>query len=189
MKFKVVTALVMFSAILLVVPRAHAQMSNLTNPFSFGISGGASIPTGDFSDGTKTGFNVGAHLGIRQPLWPIGLRLDGQFNRFEDDLGLDAYLNVTGISLNAVIQPSGMTSVIKPYLIGGPGFYHISADATNAFGPEAQSSDNKWGFNAGGGFEYQLAGFSTFLEARYNWVKTEGSHLAFVPISVGLMFR
>jgi opacity protein-like surface antigen len=167
---------------------AKAQMANPANPFSFGVSGGASIPTGDFSDGTKTGFNVGAHLGMRQPLWPIGLRLDGQLNRFEDDIGLGAYLTTTGLSLNVVIAPA-LVSEIRPYIIGGPGFYHLSTDATAAFGSGARSSENRWGFDVGGGFEYHLTGFTTFLEARYNWVKSENSHITFVPISVGIMFR
>jgi outer membrane protein W len=86
-----------------------------------------------------------------------------------------------------VFMPSGMTSQLKPYLIAGPSYYHISSDAAVLSGVE--KSDDKWGLNAGVGFEYALSGFTTFLEARYNWIKTENSHIAFVPITVGIMFR
>ena len=126
-----------------------AQMGNPPSPFTFGVSGGLSIPTGDFAEGTKNGFNAGAHVGIRQALWPVGLRLEGQYNRFEDDLGLEAYLNVTGVSLNVVIVPSGMSRVLKPYVIAGPSFFHIAADATNTFGAGATSSQGQVGVPMG----------------------------------------
>ena len=50
------------------------------------------------------------------------------------------------------------------------------------------SSSNDWGFNVGAGVEYQLTGFSTFLEARYDWINTEGSSSSYIPISFGIKY-
>ena len=162
-----------------VAARLQAQM-----PVSFGVSAGLTIPTGGFADEVDNGFNVGAHLGMRQPAWPIGLRLDGQLNRFNLKVGSD-YINVIAVSLNAVLMSPGATSELKPYLIAGPSFFHTASYTEDNV---TEDSENNWGFNAGGGLQYQLSGFKTFLEARYNWVKKTGGHDAFIPISVGIMF-
>lgn len=164
-----------------VAARLQAQM-----PVSFGVSAGLTVPTSDFADEVDNGFNVGAHLGLRQPMWPIGLRLDGQLNRFDLKDVSDVYVNIIGVSLNAVLMSSNATSELRPYLIAGPSFFH---EASYAEGGSDEPSENNWGFNAGGGLQYQLSGFTTFLEARYNWMKSGDSHDAFVPISVGIMFR
>jgi opacity protein-like surface antigen len=168
-----------------VAARLQAQMPDGTKTVSFGVSAGLTIPTEDFADEVDNGFNVGAHLGLRQPAWPVGLRLDGQLNRFDLKGVSDVYVNIIGVSLNAVLMSAG-ASEIKPYLIAGPSFFH---EASYAEGATNEPSENNWGFNAGGGLQYQLSGFTTFLEARYNWMKSGDSHDAFVPISVGIMFR
>ena len=183
MKRSVIAAAVMFMASG-VVARLQAQTADGPKTVSFGVSGGLSVPTGGLADEVKNGFNVGAHLGMRQPMWPIGLRLDGQLNRFDLKEGTD-YINIIAVSLNAVLMSPGMTSELKPYLIAGPSFFHTASYAETG---GTQASENNWGFNAGGGLQYQLSGFTTFLEARYNWVKKTGGHDAFVPISVGIMF-
>lgn len=180
MKRSVFAAAVLFIASG-VAPRLQAQTA-----VSFGVSGGLTIPTSDFADEVDNGFNVGAHLGLRQPLWPIGLRLDGQLNRFNLKAGSDQYINVIGVSLNAVLMSAGATSDLKPYLIAGPNFFHTASYTEDNV---VEDAENNWGFNAGGGLQYQLSGFTTFLEARYNWVKTSDGHDAFIPISVGIMFR
>src|SRR5215210_7491072 len=59
----------------------------------FGISGGASLPMGDFADARNTGFHGQLVLGIRPVNWPVGLRAEGMFQRFEFD-GFDANNNM-----------------------------------------------------------------------------------------------
>ena len=153
-----------------------------TNPFSFGVSAGASIPVGDLANGVKTGFNVGAQVGVRQPMWPVGLRLDGQFNRFKSKNETENFnFDITSVSLDVVFMPSGMTSPLKPYFLAGPSYFHSSAGFQGV-----STSSNDWGLNAGAGVEYLLTGFSTFLEARYDWIHTGNGSDSFIPISVGI---
>ena len=163
-----------------------ALSQDTTSPFSFGVSGGASIPTGDLSgtDGVKTGFNVGAQVGLRQPGWPVGLRADGQWNRFKPkNESEDFNLDITSVSLDIVFMPSGSTSLLRPYFLVGPSYFHNSVGASGL-----SISTNEWGFNGGVGVEYLLTGFSTFLEARYNWIHKDGGSNSIIPISIGIKF-
>jgi opacity protein-like surface antigen len=173
-------------AILAFTVSSNAVAQGGMGPFSVGISAGASVPTGDLGDELKTGFNIGAQVGVKPVGLPIGFRLDAQFNRFEpkgDTGGADVNFDITAVSLDVVLMPSGMTSPLKPYFLAGPSYFHNSASAGGV-----SVSDNKWGLNAGAGVELRLTGFSTFLEARYDWINVEDGNASFVPISVGIKF-
>lgn len=50
------------------------------------------------------------------------------------------------------------------------------------------NSQTKFGLNGGAGFRFQLTGFSTFIEARWHTIFTEGSNAQMIPISVGFTF-
>lgn len=50
------------------------------------------------------------------------------------------------------------------------------------------SSQTKFGLNAGAGFRFQFTGFSTFVEARWHTIFTNGNNAQMIPISVGLTF-
>ena len=71
---------------------------------------------------------------------------------------------------------------IKPYAIGGLGFYHVSSSVTGT------TASNDFGFNVGAGINVPLTGFATFVEARYNRVSESGGSASFVPITFGVMF-
>jgi hypothetical protein len=55
-------------------------------------------------------------------------------------------------------------------------------------GGDASNSQTKFGLNAGAGLRFQLTGFSTFIEARWHTIFTNGSNAQMVPISVGFTF-
>ena len=50
------------------------------------------------------------------------------------------------------------------------------------------NSQTKFGLNAGAGLRFQLTGFSTFIEARWHTIFTEGRNAQMVPITVGITF-
>jgi hypothetical protein len=52
----------------------------------------------------------------------------------------------------------------------------------------AENTQTKFGLNAGAGLRFQLTGFSTFIEARWHTIFTEGKNAQGVPISVGITF-
>jgi opacity protein-like surface antigen len=49
-------------------------------------------------------------------------------------------------------------------------------------------SRTKFGVNAGVGLRFQLPGFTTFVEARWHSIFTDGENVQMLPISVGITF-
>jgi outer membrane protein with beta-barrel domain len=158
------------AATLLAPAALHAQTS-------LGIAGGLAMPTGDASDLVKSGYNLTVALGIKPPVAPIGLRIDGMWNSLDSKTAGGNALRVLGgnanVTLSGPMLPLG-------YLIGGVGMYNFSSEGTE--------SETKMGFNAGVGINFPLTGFSTFVEARYHHVQTEGSSFQFVPVTFGIRF-
>ena len=161
---------------------------------SVGVSGGAAIPLGDFGDFGDfytTGYNGTVSLMFKSVGSPIGIRIDGMYNKMS--LKDDAIITIPGqgsvesasiASANANLVYSLPGVGISPYLIGGGGIYSLKVHGDN-FDTDA---DNKAGVNGGIGVSFPLSGFNTFLEARFHHVFTDGSATQFVPVTFGLSF-
>lgn len=168
------TAAMLLVATLFAAPQAHAQMS-------FSIAAGASLPMGDAADALDMGYNATLGLGIKPPLAPLGLRIEGAFNSFEyksNTFGLESF-RVLALIANGTLSAPTMPA----YLIGGLGMYN--SKATARINTDAETD---FGFNIGGGFNLPLTGFSTFFELRYHHIPMTGGAIKFVPITVGLRF-
>jgi hypothetical protein len=160
---------------------AAAAQSPL-KPFSFGVTGGASMPTGDFGDAASTGYNVGALLELKPIASPVSLRFEGTYQSFDAKAFDGTARIVAGLANAALRLPVG--TLVHPYIIGGAGMYNVGGKA----GGQSLESQNKIGINGGVGFELPLTGISTFVEARYHNVFTEGSSTTLFPVTVGLRF-
>ena len=164
---------------LVAAPTARAQAG-------FGVSAGLSMPTGDFGKAFKSGYSVNGLLGFSMPMSPLGFRAEVGYNSWDgkSDVGLDGVtmssLSGTG---NVVLQVPGMV-VAKPYVIGGLGYHHLKADA----GGGNNGTDNKMGWNVGGGLGFGLGTLQTMIEARYVTVNTSGASTHYVPVTFGIMF-
>ena len=145
-------AVLVLAATLFAAPALHAQAS-------FSIAAGATIPMGNTADGLKTGYNVTAGVGIKPPLAPLGLRIEGMLNQMDwknTSSGSTRLLaGIANVTLSGVASPIPMG-----YLIGGVGMYNASvSDVPAALKP---ASVTKVGFNIGAGLNFPLTGFSTF---------------------------
>jgi hypothetical protein len=157
-----------------------ASNAQSTKPISLGISLGAAIPTGDFGDIYQTGYNGTLSLGFQSAGSPIGIRLDGMYNKFPDrsDLVISRPdYRIIGGSANLVYALPGVG--IRPYLIGGGGYYGQKADVEDA------ETFSDFGLNGGIGASFQLSGFSTFIEARYHHIFSEEA-TQFIPVTFGI---
>ena len=175
---------------------AQAQTS-LVKPWSLGITAGATLPTGDLGDLQGTGFNVGGLLDVRSPAIPVGLRLDAAMHQFSGKdvtigavSGETADLRVINVNGNATLDVPGFV-VFRPYVIGGLGLYR-----SQPVGDDIDvDAENDLGFNIGGGFRWELAGFGALIEARFHYIPQEkgtgnpdGNAVTFLPIVFGLTF-
>jgi len=165
-----------FAAILFAAPVLHAQTS-------FSIAAGAAIPVGNTSNGLNTGYNVTAGIGIKPPLAPIGLRIEGAWNQMDGKAAAAGSSRILAGIANVTLSGAGMP-IPMGYLIGGVGMYNFSVSDAAIKPP----SETKVGFNVGAGLNFPLTGFSTFLEARFHYISASGTSFKFVPITFGLKF-
>lgn len=164
------------------VPFAAQAQISAAKPVSIGIAAGASLPTSDLSDVAQTGWNVTGTVGFNPSLIPLGIRIDGAYNRWAPKGGINGHLAVTSVSGNLLYKFPSMT--VSPYAIGGAGWCHEELAVTGL----GSDSQNNFCWNVGGGISMPLSGFNTFIEARYNQVQEDGGSSKFVPITFGIMF-
>ncbi len=181
-------ALAAVAAVAVLTSTSSAQSSKA---LSVGISGGAAIPFGDFGDFYTTGYNGTVSLMFKSVGTPLGIRIDGMYNKL--NLKDDAIITIPGsgtvesasiaaATANLVYSLPG--TGISPYLIGGGGIYSLKVHGDN-FDSDAE---NKAGINGGIGASFPLSGFNTFIEARFHHVFTDGSATQFIPVTFGISF-
>src|SRR5687768_4360795 len=171
------------------VPALSATASaQSAKPVSLGISAGAAIPMGDFADFYTTGYNGTVSLGLRSAGSPIGLRIDGMYNRLsvKDDASIilnGALIESASIaSANANLVYNLPGTGMTPYLIGGGGVY-----ATKLHGDNFDTdSENKFGINGGLGAAFPLSGFNAFIEARLHHIFSDNGSTQFIPVTFGI---
>lgn len=176
-----------FIAALAVPAALSAQSTNKT--VSLGVSGGLSLPMGDFGEGLNSGYNITGHVYFKPAsLQAIRLRGDVSFDRWAVDGAGDANSRALGFTGNVVYDfPTQSTSMVKPYVIGGLGLYN-NKSSVNIGGADFSGSDTNLGLQAGAGLTFQLSGFSTFVEGKLVNVFSDGSSARFVPITFGVRF-
>jgi len=165
------------------VSLAGAQLSaQSAKPLTIGLAAGAAIPLGDLADLYNTGYNGTVSLGLSSFGSPIGLRFEGMYNKIlgRDDVGNQPDARIVAGTANLVYSLPGVG--IRPYLIGGVGYYGLKPDVDNI------ESENKLGLNGGIGAMFPLSGFNTFVEARLHHVFTDVSSTQFVPVTFGILF-
>ena len=165
------------------VSLAGAQLSaQSAKPLTIGLAGGAAIPLGDLADLYNTGYNGTVSLGLSSFGSPIGLRFEGMYNKIlgRDDVGNPPDARIVAGTANLVYALPGVG--IRPYLIGGAGYYGLKPDVDNI------ESENKLGLNGGIGAMFPLSGFNAFIEARLHHVFTDVSSTQFVPVTFGILF-
>jgi len=172
---------------------------------TFGGAVGATIPIGDFGDFANLGFHLQGMGGFRLAYFPLALRVDVTYHRLggEDAAvggvtfnGPDSRI-ISG-TINGLWYFPGATegTTSNFYGVFGVGIYNMNVDFDNPVPGASNDSETGFGINAGGGYRFNLAGFSTFVEARFHNAfgafrgagnNTESAQ--FIPVSVGIMFR
>jgi opacity protein-like surface antigen len=160
-----------------------------TGGFQFGLSGGASFPTGDSSDAFDTGYNGGIVLNYELPALPLGIRVDGDYRNFSGKSVGSASGSAEIFDGNANLVVGIRILLVKVYALGGGGFYNMKFKAENA-GISSSISQTDFGWNAGAGVAFVVGKLSIFGEGRYHEVTLDNSagKFKFVAATAGILF-
>lgn len=159
-------------------PALQAQHPQPTEGISFGVGGGAILPTGDYGTFDKAGWHLLGLIQLPISQSPIHLRFDALYGSTAHKGG-SGNTTLTGGTADLLYHLGDRASSVRPYVLGGVGFFNVSDG----------SSTSKVAFGLGGGILFGLSNMHAFLEGRYMSVQTSGSSLTFLPITVGLMLR
>ena len=174
---------------------AQSPATSSGRPFKLGGTFGATLPVGDFGDAADVGFHFGGLIDYKPNAIPFNLRGEITYHRlglpegafgtgFEDVDGNWGVLSFLG---NAVFPFGDPASTARPYGLGGVGVYRMKQSGERG-NVDLSRTQTKFGINLGGGFQFNLSGFETFVEARFHSVFTEGKNANFIPLSFGFKF-
>lgn len=167
--------------ILLSAPALHAQGAEVS------VGGGVSVPTGDFDDFAKLGWQGTAAVSFVPQNLPVGFQIDGTYSQFSDESPFDIKDQLIYGTGNVVYKfKVSEDSRFRPYLIGGGGVYNIKPKGDDV--PSGTGDVTKFGINAGAGFDFKAGAAGLFIEGRFHDIFTEGSNTQFIPITAGVRF-
>ncbi len=184
-------------AVCAALPAVSQAQTSSARPVSFGVMAGASKPVGDFGKGADLGFTVGAHVLLAPTSMPaLAFRGDVTYDRWKlKGIGasiVNGNASSLGVMGNVIVRSSSAMA-IKPYVIGGAGL--LSSNTSGSVGGVnfSGSRTNNLGVQAGGGLEFQLSGFTTFVEAKFVNAFSKDSNgkrqnTNWIPITFGIRF-
>ena len=181
--------------------------------FQFGVGVGAALPTGDWRNVSKDGYDIHAHLGWFPGASVFGLSLDGDYVAMggrETDCSGCPGAKAFEVGLDAVLRFAlDRKSPVNPqfYVLGGGGFDWFSdftayrtterpsqlvtggkntyTGAGSVVGSTANIADDQlWHWDVGAGI--QLGKF--FIESKYVAINTDNKSSAYVPVRIGINF-
>ncbi len=161
-------------AIALTPTPAHAQMGAL----ALGAAIGHTASSGNRGSDFKSGLHLEGLADLSLPLVPIGLRGEVGYDQLDAKTSGNPALKVASAVANA--RFSLPFPVLRPYAIGGIGYYYANSTLTG-------SSQGKAGWNGGVGVELKLPVIRVFAEARYHSINFSGGHVNLIPLSLGLI--
>jgi len=167
---------------------ARAQTSAATT-YTLGVMGGLAVPTGDLSNFTSSGYNIGVTLGMQQPGMPLGFRLEGSLTELPFSGNNSDKYRIYGIAADGLYNLGTPSSNGGLYLTGGVGYYGSREVGKDVFGNTVQTNvDWNFGLNAGLGYYLPLSGFTVNFEGRYQHVFSSPNSQGVFPITVGIIF-
>ncbi len=157
----------------------------------FSIGGGATVPLSDYADLAKTGFHGLVGISFVPGSFPLGIQIDGMYQRlaFDDAIAADLTSQIIQGTANLVYKfKTSEESSFRPYLIAGGGVYNFKAvGGDDVVAPGEGDTSTDFGINGGAGFDIKTSGIGFFVEGRFHNVFGEGSSDAqFIPVTLGI---
>jgi len=177
--------------------------------FWFGLNGGISGPTGDFSDAAEMGFHgtlttiyfvtpvfgIGADVGYHW--WSGSDELNDGLKAIDELLGATPPSGAEGSfsSIQATAQGTFMIPMegkARPYLAGGLGIYNTKFKIEDSELIDGEDSSSDFGFNLGGGINWMVSPmYQVGIGAAYHSIQgdeEEGGNLDFYTVGINLLW-
>lgn len=145
-----------------------------------GVGGGVAMPMGDFGDAAKMGIGGGAGLFIYPNGGNIGVRLDGGYWQFDNDLNADGKFKLMS-GMGNLLYAIPTEGSIRPYIVAGGGLLN------SKFGDGDSESAFAW--QGGAGLSIGSGNVRWFVEAKWVSSSKDGSTTSFLPVIGGFSFR
>ena len=152
----------------------------------FGLGGGAIVPVGDYNKADKIGWHGLGMVQFGLPALPVEIRVDGLYGHTtHKDMSGAAVPGSTKLygGLANVVYSIGPDVMMRPYVLGGIGIYHVTVDVPGTTGDET-----RFAFGVGGGVSVGAGRARLFVEGRFVSVRESGGSTSFVPITAGVTF-
>src|SRR3954454_15825618 len=157
----------------------------------FALGGGATFPTGKYSDIANVGWHGTGSLNFGRQNSRFGLLIDGTYS----ELGLNAegfdvkqrWIYGTANLVYRFKRAGSEASKVEPYIMTGGGVYNSKGLGSDAalFG---DNTGTDFGVNGGLGVNYTVSRIVLYLEARYHTIFASGDDSHFIPLTLGIRF-
>ena len=179
----------------------NSMSSSTSGNWTFGLQGGGSMPTGDYGNVAKTGWNFGGQADYwMNSQWGFGADAAYHANNASDDENAALVADPTfgpgseekfsiiqyGVHATYLIPMQGQ---VAPYLQGGVAGYNIKDKITGGLAPGDVSS-NKVGFNIGGGVDFHAtSSVNLGVGGTYHYVSTDPTALNWSGVQGRVTFK
>jgi len=182
--------------------------------FYFGIAGGWSSPTGDYSEPFDDGWNITIPFGFQSVTSRFGFRGDISYDAHGGqtlssvsaspiDVPVTSVSNLEfsdgsiwsgNVALTLDLFQWGAQKTGSVYLLGGGGIHYFDSPEviiTPVASPSTPTtfegeSQTKFGLNGGGGIAFAIGRGSIFVESRYFTAYTDNTNSDWIPIIIGM---
>jgi outer membrane protein with beta-barrel domain len=150
-----------------------------------GLGAGLLLPMGDYKTADKTGWIAGVDVTDWLAGGAIGIRVEGSYSQTSHKAGISGNSKIIGGMADVVYAFGTSAASMRPYVLGGIGFYNVKFTGTGS-----SVSESKVGFGGGAGVAFKLGtgGSRVFVEGKYVSVSTTGSSTTFLPVRAGIRF-
>jgi hypothetical protein len=173
--------------------------------FYYGLAAGFSQPVSDFHAGYTTGWNVTVPVGWDFVGTPVGIRVDGSWDKLTGQRSSTNYISDVSIwSLNGDATLRRRVESLGPsgtvYLLAGGGVHRFVASAindgaagvnANGFATSFGRAQTRWGLDGGAGASLTVGQLALFVETRYVGVRSGNDAVGairFFPMIIGVTF-
>jgi hypothetical protein len=175
--------------------------------FAIGAGGGISLPMGAAKDRWDNGWNGFVMVGYDWPGW-LGIRVDGTYDNWKSKTNFGyTYDDAKQYGVNADLKVrvplmQGSPNISIYGLAGGTyahfdfGNYITGSSSGLYSGTNTNLTQNKFGWNAGGGLSFGWSPWSVFVEGRYQAVSVDAvssteqglDKVQWVPVVIGISY-